>query len=143
MPRPPPPQKPPLKQTHLKGVRNPPPIRRRSTATKASGTSNTNPSSTTANNSRTCPNPACPEPKVEDLGDKRVCTSCGTVVSDSNIVSEVQFGETSAGAAVVQGTFVGADQSHARIQGTKFKRAGGMESREVAEANGLSLLSLG
>ncbi|KAI9841514.1 MAG: transcription factor TFIIIB subunit brf1, partial [Thelocarpon superellum] len=109
----------PAKMTHLKGVRNPPPIRRR-----ASGKTNH------------CPNPSCPDPKLEDIDDKRVCTTCGTVVSDSNIVSEVQFGETSAGAAVVQGSYVGADQSHARSMGTAFKRAGGMESREIAEANG-------
>ncbi|KAI9678775.1 MAG: transcription factor TFIIIB subunit brf1 [Caeruleum heppii] len=116
-------KKPPPTMTQYKGVRNPPPIRRnRPNAAKK------NPS--------TCPNAACPEPKIEDLGDKRVCTTCGTVVSDSNIVSEVQFGETSAGAAVVQGTYVGSDQSHARITGTKYKRAGGMESKEVSEANG-------
>ncbi|KAI9821389.1 MAG: transcription factor TFIIIB subunit brf1 [Thelocarpon impressellum] len=111
-------RKPPHKMTHLKGVRNPPPIRR---------------SAAKINN---CPNPSCTDPKLEDIDDKRVCTSCGTVVSDSNIVSEVQFGETSSGAAVVQGSYVGADQSHARSMGTAFKRAGGVESREIAEANG-------
>lgn len=111
----------PPKMTHLKGVRNPPPTLRRAPAKV-----------------RTCPNPTCVDPKLEDIDDKRVCTSCGTVVSDSNIVSEVQFGETSSGAAVVQGSYVGADQSHARSMGTAFKRAGGMESREIAEANGMS-----
>jgi transcription factor IIIB 90 kDa subunit len=58
------------------------------------------------------------------------------VLSDSNIVSEVQFGETSSGAAVVQGSYIGADQTHARSLGTAFKRAGGMESRDVTDANG-------
>ncbi|KZF19716.1 hypothetical protein L228DRAFT_233856 [Xylona heveae TC161] len=86
--------------------------------------------------SRTCPNPSCPDPQLEDIDDKRVCTTCGTVVSDSNIVSEVTFGETSAGAAVVQGSYVGADQSHARSMGGGFRRAGGLDSREITEANG-------
>ncbi|KAI9831559.1 MAG: hypothetical protein M1819_004789 [Sarea resinae] len=83
-----------------------------------------------------CPNPSCTDPKLEDIDDKRVCVNCGTVVSDSNIVSEVQFGESSSGAAVVQGSYVGADQSHARSMGSAFKRAGGMDSREITESNG-------
>jgi transcription factor IIIB subunit 2 len=89
-------------------------------------------------NSRTCPNPSCGATgdKITDDADKRVCTECGTVLSDSNIVSEVQFGETSSGAAVVQGSFIGADQTHARSLGAAFKRAGGMESRDVTDANG-------
>ena len=58
-------------------------------------------------------------------------------MSESNIVNEVQFGETSAGAAMLQGTFVGADQSHARASGGSFKRGEGMDSREVRDANGL------
>lgn len=108
--------------TRLKGVRNPPPIRRRPVTA----------------NARTCPNPTCTDPRVEDCDDKRVCTTCGTLVSDSNIVSEVQFGETSSGAAVVQGSYVGADQSHARNIGGGFKRAGGLDSRELRDANGMS-----
>ncbi|KAI9791312.1 MAG: transcription factor TFIIIB subunit brf1 [Peltula sp. TS41687] len=117
---------PPIKQvpemTRLKGVRNPPPIIRRGRQ---------------ATNSRICPNPSCTDPRVEDCDDKRVCMSCMTLVSDSNIVSEVQFGETSSGAAIVQGSYVGADQSHARnMGGGAFKRGGGMDSREVRDANG-------
>ena len=34
------------------------------------------------------------------------CVSCGTVVEENTIVSELGFDETSAGAAVVQGSFV-------------------------------------
>ena len=40
-----------------------------------------------------------------------VCTKCGTVLTENNIVSEVTFGETGSGAAMVQGSYVGADQS--------------------------------
>lgn len=104
----------------LASIKNPPPIRRSKPQPAV----------------RTCPNPSCPDPQVEDVDGNRVCTTCGTLVSDSNIVSEVQFGETSSGAAVVQGSYVGADQSHARSMGTAFKRAGGLESREAQEASG-------
>jgi hypothetical protein len=87
-----------------------------------------------------CPTPSCggSGAAIIDDGDKKVCTKCGTVLSESNIVSEVQFGESASGAAVVQGSYVGADQSHARSLGGAFKRAGGMESREITDANGES-----
>jgi transcription factor IIIB subunit 2 len=75
---------------------------------------------------RACPNKECATPKVED----GVCHNCGTIVDDSNIVAEVQFGETSQGAAVVQGSFVGAEQGVAKSLGPAFRRAGGNEDRE-------------
>ncbi|KAF3387390.1 Transcription factor IIIB 60 kDa subunit [Penicillium rolfsii] len=85
---------------------------------------------------QSCPNPGCPAPHiVEDEGQK-VCSGCGTVISESNIVSEVTFGETSSGAAVVQGSFVGSDQTHVRSFGPGYNRGGGMESRELTEQNG-------
>ncbi len=107
--------------TRLKGVRNPPPIHRRPPKPFLG-----------------CPTPGCPAPEVVDDDGKRVCTGCGVVVSEANIVNEVQFGESSAGAAVLQGTYVGADQSHARTTSGPFKRGEGMDSREVRDANGLS-----
>jgi transcription factor IIIB subunit 2 len=63
------------------------------------------------------------------------------VISDANIVSEVTFGEAASGAAIVQGTFVGADQSYGRSYGPGFQRGGGMESREMTEQNGWFSLS--
>ncbi|QLG73015.1 hypothetical protein HG535_0E00990 [Zygotorulaspora mrakii] len=41
-----------------------------------------------------------------------VCESCGYVCEDNPIVSEVTFGETSSGAATVQGSFIAAGQAH-------------------------------
>ncbi|KAF3080443.1 transcription factor TFIIIB subunit brf1 [Orbilia oligospora] len=82
-----------------------------------------------------CPNPSCSNPSVEDIDDKRICTSCGTVVTESFIVSEITFGETSSGAAVVQGSYVGADQKHARSSGP-FRRHGAAETREQVISNG-------
>jgi len=75
---------------------------------------------------RACPNKTCSAPDVVD----GICHNCGTIVDDSNIVSEVQFGESSNGAAVVQGSFVSADQGTAKSLGPAFRRAGGMEDRE-------------
>lgn len=67
-----------------------------------------------------------------------VCTSCGNVINESHIVSEVTFGETSSGAAMVQGGFVGDDQRHANTMGSGARRLGlgGGEGRSTAEANG-------
>jgi transcription factor IIIB subunit 2 len=65
-------------------------------------------------------------------------------------VSEVQFGETATGAAILQGSFVGADQSHARSFGGgaggaggsgAFKRVEGSNSREIRDAHGKFLIS--
>jgi transcription factor IIIB subunit 2 len=36
----------------------------------------------------------------------------------------------------VQGQHVGADQAYAKSMGPAFKRAGGMESREITDMNG-------
>jgi hypothetical protein len=81
---------------------------------------------------RLCPNKTCPAPKIED----GVCQTCGTIVNDSNIVAEVQFGENSSGAAVVQGSFVSADQGTAKSLGPAFRRAGGQEDREKSLREG-------
>ena len=35
------------------------------------------------------------------------CVQCGTVLEENTIVNEVSFGETAAGAAMVQGSYVG------------------------------------
>ncbi|PWY80326.1 hypothetical protein BO94DRAFT_567568 [Aspergillus sclerotioniger CBS 115572] len=90
---------------------------------------------TTHPKTTTCPNPGCPAPHIVEDDGHKVCSGCGTVISEANIVSEVTFGESSSGAAVVQGTFVGEDQSHVRSYGPGFQR-GGAESREITEQNG-------
>lgn len=92
---------------------------------------------TTHPKTTTCPNPGCPAPHIVEDDGQKVCSGCGTVISEANIVSEVTFGESSSGAAVVQGTFVGEDQSHVRSFGPGFQRGGAMESREITEQNGM------
>lgn len=61
------------------------------------------------------------------------CLRCGTVLEENPIVSEVQFGESSSGAAMVQGAMVGADQARAIFAGG---RQNAMESREQTLSNG-------
>lgn len=95
---------------------------------------------TTHPKTTTCPNPGCPAPHIVEDDGQKVCSGCGTVISESNIVSEVTFGETASGAAVVQGTFVGEGQSHTRSYGPGFQR--GVESREITEQNGICFSSL-
>ncbi|KAF4967645.1 hypothetical protein FSARC_4840 [Fusarium sarcochroum] len=82
-----------------------------------------------------CPNKACPKPNVVD----GTCQTCGRISDDSNIVSEVTFGESSSGAAVVHGSYIGADQAGVRSMGPAFRRVGGSEDREksIREAKGL------
>ncbi|CAG8940942.1 unnamed protein product [Penicillium salamii] len=94
------------------------------------------PKPTTHPKTSNCPNPSCPAPQIVEDGGTRVCAGCGTVISESNIVSEVTFGESSSGAAMVQGSFVGEDQTHVRSYGPGFQRGGAMESREMTEQNG-------
>lgn len=68
-----------------------------------------------------CQNPSCPGPSIVD----GVCQTCGRVVDESNIVAEVQFGESSTGAAVVQGQFVGEDQGGITSIHPALRRIGG------------------
>ncbi|KAJ5155863.1 hypothetical protein N7492_008666 [Penicillium capsulatum] len=123
--------RPPVKRLTSLKPPTPTPIRRPQPVGRAQP-----PRPTTHPKTTTCPNPGCPAPHiVEDEGQK-VCSGCGTVISESNIVSEVTFGESASGAAVVQGTFVGEGQTHVRSFGPGFQRGGGMESREMTEQNG-------
>ncbi|KAI0036367.1 cyclin-like protein, partial [Vararia minispora EC-137] len=62
------------------------------------------------------------------------CVSCGTVVEENTIVNEVTFGETSTGAAMVQGAYVAQGATHARMGGP-FGNRGSNESREQTIAN--------
>ncbi|KAF7430671.1 transcription factor TFIIIB subunit brf1 [Pleurotus ostreatus] len=62
------------------------------------------------------------------------CIKCGTVVEENTIVNEVSFGETSSGAAMVQGSFVGQGATHARLTGPYGNRSS-TESREQTIAN--------
>ncbi|CAK7269495.1 transcription factor TFIIIB subunit brf1 [Sporothrix epigloea] len=91
----------------------------------------TPPPPTVASSSRLqCPNKACKNPNVVD----GTCRTCGRVADDSNIVAEVSFGENAQGGAVVQGSFLGADQGGIRpMAGIGHRRVAGSGSAEARE----------
>src|SRR5690554_6080928 len=66
-------------------------------AERAAAASAVKSSATRPSGGQQCPNKSCTRPNVVD----GTCRSCGRVADDSNIVSEIQFGETSGGAAMV------------------------------------------
>ncbi|KAK3318806.1 transcription factor iiib-like protein [Apodospora peruviana] len=77
-----------------------------------------------------CANKTCSDPNVVD----GTCQTCGRVADDSNIVSEITFGETSNGAAVVQGSYLAADQGGVRsVGGLAFRRVAGGGASEARE----------
>lgn len=73
-----------------------------------------------------CPNQGCNSFAI----DEGICTDCGTIVDEVNIVSEISFGETSSGQAVVQGTYISADQGGANTSGPNG-RGGGQTARDL------------
>lgn len=70
---------------------------------------------------------------IHSASSDLACQNCGRVFEENPIVSEVTFGESSNGAAVVQGAFVGADQAHATFAGGP--RGNSMDSRTKTLAN--------
>jgi len=64
---------------------------------------------------------------IHSASSDLACQNCGRVFEENPIVSEVTFSESSNGAAVVQGAFVGADQAHATFAGGP--RGNSMDSR--------------
>lgn len=82
---------------------------------------------------RACPNKQCSAPDIQD----GICHGCGAVVDESNIVAEVQFSENSSGAAVVQGSYIGADQGGVRSMGPGMRRMGSEEGREQTIRSGM------
>ncbi|KAI0871679.1 hypothetical protein GGS24DRAFT_52118 [Hypoxylon argillaceum] len=71
-----------------------------------------------------CPNPRCPNPSAPVTDG--FCSACGREIDSSNIVAEVVFGETSSGAAIVQGSYVAADQGTTRNMAPGIRRLGGL-----------------
>ncbi|CAG8752549.1 12951_t:CDS:10 [Dentiscutata erythropus] len=79
----------------------------------------------------------CGENRIEydSAAGHAFCPKCGYVVEESKIVSEVTFGESASGAAILQGAYVGADQRRARTAGP-YRRHSSLDSREQTIANG-------
>jgi len=70
-----------------------------------------------------------------------VCTSCGSVLEEDIIVSEVSFQEQSSGASSVVGQFVSSEGGKAPLSGTGFHHGMGKDSREVTLQQGRHTLS--
>ncbi|KAF2133230.1 BRF1-domain-containing protein [Dothidotthia symphoricarpi CBS 119687] len=113
---------------------------------KTLGSSYTYQSATTKRKAQPAPAPrvqaerpkCCDEPNVGTDEEGAICYNCGHVFQESAIVSEVTFGETAGGAAMVEGGFIGENQRHANSMGGTMRGLGGMGSREHAEMNGKS-----
>ncbi|CAB89885.2 Transcription factor IIIB 60 kDa subunit [Schizosaccharomyces pombe] len=88
-----------------------------------------------------CPNCGSTTFESDTASGNTYCTQCGVVVEQDAIVSEVTFGEASTGAAVVQGSLVSNDQTHARTFGGPYRNQGSVESRELTIANGRRRIS--
>jgi transcription factor IIIB subunit 2 len=78
----------------------------------------------------------CDNPVISAEEGSTLCYSCGTVHQESAIVSEITFGETAGGAAMVEGGFIGENQRHANSMGGTMRGLGGMQSRDQAEMLG-------
>ncbi|KAH8732272.1 Brf1-like TBP-binding domain-containing protein [Phaeosphaeriaceae sp. PMI808] len=78
----------------------------------------------------------CNAPSISSDEGLTVCYNCGHVHRENAIVSEVTFGETAGGAAMVEGGFIAENQRHANSMGGTMRGLGGMASREQAEMLG-------
>lgn len=78
----------------------------------------------------------CGSSAIDYADNQAVCSQCGVVLEESQIVSDITFGENSAGGAVVQGSMIAADQARARVSGPGGFRGGYVsESREMTISN--------
>ncbi|PLW14140.1 hypothetical protein PCANC_18095 [Puccinia coronata f. sp. avenae] len=91
--------------------------------------------------------PACPVCgdaaviEYDSAAGNAVCTTCGYVVDENTIVAEITFGESAIGAAVLQGSSLGATDLRARIGGPRGRPQQSAESRAETLAKGMRKLS--
>ncbi|WFC98960.1 transcription factor TFIIIB subunit brf1 [Malassezia yamatoensis] len=57
----------------------------------------------------------CGSLAIDFADSQAVCSACGVVLEESQIVSDITFAENTAGGAVVQGSYLGADQARWNI----------------------------
>ncbi|KAK3887780.1 hypothetical protein Pcinc_008108 [Petrolisthes cinctipes] len=82
-----------------------------------------------------CQHCGCTDIEVDPARGDAVCTSCGTVLSEHNIVSEVQFLENAHGGSSAVGQFVSSDSSSKRPVLKGFHGSFGRESKEITLNN--------
>lgn len=81
--------------------------------------------------SKTCSNCGGADIDRDAARGDAVCTSCGTVLEDNIIVSEVQFEENAYGGSSAIGQFVSADNQGGTGFINSYRGGGGKESREL------------
>lgn len=82
-----------------------------------------------------CQHCGCGEIDVDPARGDAVCTSCGTVLSEHNIVSEVQFLDNFHGGSSAVGQFVASDSISKRPVFRGFHGTFGRESKEITLSN--------
>ncbi|KAL1609954.1 transcription factor TFIIIB subunit brf1 [Paraconiothyrium brasiliense] len=83
----------------------------------------------------------CDSPEIGEDDGRTVCFNCATVHDESNIVSEITFGETSGGRAMVHGGTVGNDQRHANSMGGQASGISGGDSGQTTADRGKSAIN--
>ncbi|KAF9740200.1 hypothetical protein PMIN02_008461 [Paraphaeosphaeria minitans] len=83
----------------------------------------------------------CDSPEIGEDDGRTVCFNCGMIHDESNIVSEITFGETSGGRAMVHGGTVGNDQRHANSMGGQASGINGGESGQTTADRGKSAVN--
>lgn len=87
-----------------------------------------------------CTVAGCQSTELGEDNGYLVCQTCGTILQETNIVSDNTFIETGGGESMRAGVTVANDASRARVYDPVSARiAGGMSSRELSEANGETL----
>ncbi|MBW0474835.1 hypothetical protein O181_014550 [Austropuccinia psidii MF-1] len=78
--------------------------------------------------------------EYDSAAGNSVCTTCGYVVDENAIVSDVTFGESSTGAAVLQGASLGSHELRTRIVGPRGRPQQSAESRAQTLEKAMSKL---
>jgi transcription factor IIIB subunit 2 len=78
----------------------------------------------------------CDTPNISTDESGTICYSCGSLLNASSLSAEVTFGENAAGAAVVQGGFVGENQRYANTMGANVRGIISIESRVLTQKRG-------
>lgn len=82
-----------------------------------------------------CPNPECACTEIINEDSKNICKDCGTVISEDDMVTDVQYGLGSVGNHVIHGKHVGNDQAYNK-EGDVFDRHRAMDSEELTNMRG-------
>lgn len=86
--------------------------------------------------SLSCPNCHGSNIEYDSAQGSSVCVSCGTVLEENVVVSEVTFAELSTGASVLQGQFISAERGKSTAPTIFGRRMDSGESREATIALG-------